>query len=116
MAEPTLPPARHEPRDVTFQQLLTGFVATLGVVLACMLLVMAIYPAILVDRRLPTPPPAYPEPRLQAAPASDLQRFVASELARLNSAGDGHIPIDEAMRRIAKQGIPDWPTQGKPAQ
>ncbi len=45
-----------------------------------------------------------------------MQKFRAAELARLNSAGwddqakgIGHIPIDDAMRRVAASGIPDWP-------
>jgi hypothetical protein len=53
---------------------------------------------------------------LQANPAADLQRFTATELSRLNSVGWAdksrgivHIPIDEAMDRVAAQGIPDWP-------
>ncbi len=115
MAERVLPPARYERRDVTFRQLTLGFAITLFVLMACTLLVIVIYPSILVDRRLATPLPAYPEPRLQSDPAADLQRFEASELARLNSSGDGHISIGEAMQRIASQGIPDWPTKDSAA-
>ena len=116
MADHVLPPARHEPRDVEFRYLLIGLASTLLLLLGCALFAIALYPSAVVDHRLPSPPPPYPEPRLQTAPSADLQRFVAGELARLNNAGDGHIPIDEAMRRIAQQGIPDWPTQGKPPQ
>ena len=113
MAEPTLPPARHERRDVEFHHLLIGFAGTLAVVLACTLLVIAIYPSAVVDRWLPQPPAAYPEPRLQSSPQADLQRFLAAERARLDSAGSDHIPIEEAMQRIAHHGIPDWPTPAR---
>ena len=77
---------------------------------------MVLYPTAMQDRRLTTALPVYPPPRLQADPAADLQRFTAQELSRLNSAGwvdktrgIVHIPINEAMRSIAAQGIPDWP-------
>ena len=75
-----------------------------------------IFPGSAIDRRLPNPMPIYPSPRLQADPQADMQKFLSVELARLNSGGwddqakgIGHIPIDEAMRRIAATGIPDWP-------
>ncbi len=80
------------------------------------MLVRWIYPGSAIDRRLPTAPPVFPSPRLQADPQADMQHFLATELARLNSGGwddqangVGHIPIDDAMRRIAASGIADWP-------
>jgi hypothetical protein len=116
MPEPTLPPARHEHSDVTTRSALIAFLLTLSGLLASVLLVLWLYPGLAIDRRLPTAAPVYPSPRLQADPAADMQRFLKSELARLNSAGwddqakdQGHIPIDQAMRRIAASGIPDWP-------
>jgi hypothetical protein len=123
VAEPALPSARYEHTDVTFRFLACGA----GTVLAALLLttfgVMWLFPTSVQDRRIPSPLPTYPSPRLQENPAADLRRFTAQELERLNSVGwvdqeHGivHIPIDEAMRRIADQGIPDWPTSsgGKP--
>lgn len=60
--------------------------------------------------------PTMPEPRLQIDPNAELARLRARETARLESYGwvDSqrgvvHIPIDEAMRRVARQGVPDWP-------
>ena len=57
-----------------------------------------------------------PEPRLQTDPAADLRRFNAAAAERLVSYGYldrarglAHIPIEQAMRRVAEQGIPDWP-------
>lgn len=117
MAEPALPSARYEHTDVKFRFLACGA----GIVLTALLLttfgVMWLFPTSVHDRRIPSPLPVYPAPRLQTDPAADLRRFTAQELARLNSAGwtdqdHGivHIPIHEAMRRVADQGIPDWPT------
>jgi len=123
MAEPALPTARHEQTDVGFRFLLCGAGVVLCTLLLCAFSVMWLYPTSLQDRRLTSPLPDYPAPQLQSDPAKDLQRFTAQELSRLNSAGwvdksHGivHIPIDEAMRSLAAQGIPDWPVAlgGKP--
>jgi hypothetical protein len=115
MAEPALPPAQYEPADVTFRFLLCGAGTVLGTIVLCIFAVMWLYPTAVQDRRLSAALPVYPTPRLQADPTKDLQRFTAQELSRLNSAGwvdksrgIVHIPIDEAMRRLAAQGIPDW--------
>jgi hypothetical protein len=112
-----LPPARHEARDVDVRLLALGLAGTLAVLLMGSLLVGWIYPGIVVDQRLRGPVPHYPDPQLQADPARDLRRFVENEMAELNSSGwidqahgIAHIPIDAAMRRIAHDGIPDWPT------
>ena len=118
MAEPVLPPARYEPSDVTFRFLARGAGIVIAALLLCMFGVMWMFPDAMQDRRIPSALPVYPAPRLQADPAADLYRFTAEALSRLNSAGwvdksHGivHIPVDEAMQRIAAQGIPDWPTQ-----
>ena len=116
MPEPVLPPARYEQSDVTTRSALIAFPLILVGLLASVLLVRWIYPGTAVDRRLPTALPVFPSPRLQADPQADMQKFLTAELARLNSAGwddeakgVGHIPIQDAMRRIAASGIPDWP-------
>jgi hypothetical protein len=64
-----------------------------------------------------------PEPRLQIDEARDLRLYDAAKQARLSSygwvdrgRGIVHIPIEEAMRRLADQGIPGWPGSGKAAQ
>ena len=61
-----------------------------------------------------------PAPRLQSAPRDDLAALRQAEQRRLESygwadrsAGLAHIPIEEAMRRVAQNGISDWPG-GKP--
>ena len=61
-----------------------------------------------------------PEPRLQSNPTYDLNRFREEEETRLNSYGwvDSahgvvHIPIQQAMQMIARQGLA--PAQGEPS-
>jgi hypothetical protein len=116
MSEPVLPPARYERADANARAALIVFPATLVGLLLSVLLVWWIFPKATVDRRLPSPIPLYPPPRLQSDPAADMWKFREAELARLNSAGwddqakgIGHIPIDDAMHRVAASGIPDWP-------
>jgi hypothetical protein len=66
-----------------------------------------------VDRALATEPP---QPQLQTDPQDDLRVFRAREEARLDgygwvdrSRGVAHIPIEEAMKRLAAQGIDGFP-------
>lgn len=63
---------------------------------------------------LQTAPPV-PEPRLQQNPQQDLHAFMSGKLKRLNGygwidrdVGIAHIPIHDAMRRVAEQGRPRW--------
>jgi hypothetical protein len=83
-------------------------------------LVLWLYPESRLERPLQTPLPLYPEPRLQSDPAEDWQRFHAGEMQILNGSGwvdkGGavvHIPIAQAMREIARDGIAGWPTAPK---
>jgi hypothetical protein len=66
-----------------------------------------------VSRRLTVRPPA---PELQVDPAQDLARFRAQEEKRLDTyywvdkqKGVVHIPIEEAMKKLAKEGIAGFP-------
>jgi hypothetical protein len=66
-----------------------------------------------VSRRLEVEPPA---PRLQIDPAADLAKFRAEEEQRLQGTywidkpkGIVHIPIEQAMRKLARDGIPGFP-------
>jgi hypothetical protein len=66
-----------------------------------------------VSRRLSVRPPA---PELQVDPAQDLARFRAQEEKRLDtyywsdkSKRLVHIPIEEAMKKLAKDGIAGFP-------
>ena len=61
-----------------------------------------------------------PEPRLQTNPAQDLANFLADQHSKLDSyywvdkqSGIVHIPIGEAMKKLAKDGIPGFP-KGSP--
>ncbi|HEY0423658.1 MAG TPA: hypothetical protein VGC82_10080 [Rhodopila sp.] len=116
MPEPVLPPAGYEHSDVTTRSALVAFPAILVGLLLVVLVVRWIYPGTAIDRRLQSPLPVFPSPRLQSSPSADMQTFLKQELARLNSGGwddeakgAGHIPIQEAMRRVAAAGIADWP-------
>lgn len=113
---PNLPRARHEPDDVTirFGILWFGGIAiALGVVIA---IAIALFPSTPSQRAVGTLP-NFPPPALQSSPRADMAQFRRAELERLNSTGwidrdKGlvHIPIADAMRKVAEEGIPGWPT------
>jgi hypothetical protein len=79
------------------------------------LLLVWAYPSAVSDvsRRLLIEPPA---PRLQVDPARDLAKFRAKENRRLNTyywvnrqKGIVHIPIEQAMKKLAAHGIDGFP-------
>lgn len=115
-AERGIPVARHEPTDIGEGFIWGAAALVLGVLILCALLVLWLYPESRLDRTLRLPLPQYPAPRLQVNPAADMQRFYREEMLRLNGTGwvdkaHGfvHIPIEDAMREIAQEGIPEWP-------
>ncbi|MBV9859385.1 MAG: hypothetical protein JO038_04690 [Alphaproteobacteria bacterium] len=88
-----------------------------GIVVAAIALLALLYQGAL---HLPDARPIAlpPEPRLQTDPAADLAHLNANAAARLGSYGYVdrsrglvHIPIEEAMKRVVDQGIPDWPNR-----
>jgi hypothetical protein len=100
---------------------------TIGLVLLGTLIFLVIAPLVLiaafpravsdVSRALTVEPP---QPRLQTDPSEDLARFFVDEDKRLNTyywidkkKGIVHIPIEQAMRELAKEGIDGFP-RGKP--
>lgn len=120
MSEKELSPARHEPTDVgeSYAWITAGLL--IAAVLALSLIVLLLYPRSTTDRTLQLPLPSFPRPELQASPREDWAKFYAEEMRRLNGTGwidkrqgIAHIPIADAMRLTAQQGIPDWP---KPAE
>jgi hypothetical protein len=121
--ERRIPVARHEPTDIG-EAFIWGVAAlVLGVLILCAFLVVWLYPESRLDRTMHLPLPLYPAPRLQVNPASDMQRFYSGEMLRLNSTGwedkahgVGHIPIADAMREIAQEGIPEWPAAPQAAR
>jgi hypothetical protein len=76
---------------------------------------IAAYPTSLpdVDRNLSIAPPG---PRLETDAQAQLQRFRAEEEKRLNGyywvdkqKGIVHIPIEQAMKKLAATGVPGFP-------
>jgi hypothetical protein len=71
-----------------------------------------------VSRAMTVTPPA---PRLEVDPAKELAVFRAREAKQLNTyywidkqKGIIHIPIGQAMRKLAKQGISGFPQASSP--
>lgn len=100
---------------------------TIGLVLLGTLIFLVIAPFVLigafpravsnVSRALTV---ELPQPRLQTDPSEDLARFLVDEDRRLNTyywidkkTGIVHIPIEQAMRKLAEEGIDGFP-RGKP--
>jgi hypothetical protein len=111
-----IPDARHEPTDIGAGFIWGAVALCLGMLLGCALLVVWLYPQSRLDRTLEMPLRLYPEPRLQPDPKEDLQRFHAGEMQILNGTGwvdKEHavvrIPITQAMRKVAREGIAGWP-------
>ncbi len=117
MSERILPPARHETSDVGFKSMLIAGILMLAALSLVAALVIWLYPRSTYDKELGRPLPKFAEPALQPDTSLDMRNFHAEEMAALNGAGwvdqaHGivHIPIADAMRDVARTGIPDWPT------
>lgn len=116
MPERVLPPARHEAEDIRFgpMALAAGLLALAVAGLAGAAFWM--FPHSARDRVIAQPVPRFAEPRLQPSPRADMDAFRAEQARQLDGAywlyrerGVVHLPIAEAMRRVAAEGIPDWP-------
>ena len=115
---PELPQAEHERTDVPPRWIALGLACVgLTVVLSGALLVW-LYPQSLRDQIIRGSVPSYPAPALQPDPRADMQAFFRDQMRRLNgvwwvdrTAGRVHIPIGDAMRIVAREGIADWPKQ-----
>lgn len=114
-AQTTNPGVAREPRDASIAAfaLLGGIVA--GSVLIVIVGLLLAFPSARDDQPK-APASAPPAPRLQVRPADDLATYRAAMQARLSSygwsdraAGLARVPIEEAMRRVAAEGIADWP-------
>ena len=114
-AERHLPVAKRETRDVAFWQLATGGLCVLAFVGLGAGVAHWLYPA--PDKALAFQQPAfYPMPALQNDTVADMNRFRTEQLQQLNgiywidkAAGTVHLPIKDAMRIVAREGIADWP-------
>lgn len=113
-----LPPARHEKTDVAIRPAMLGGVLMLAALAGVVGLTSWLYPGSPGDGVVQLPLPEFPAPRLQTNTAADMEAFRAAQLRQLTTAwwvdrerGVVHLPIDQAMRAVARDGIPDWPTQ-----
>jgi hypothetical protein len=112
MAEPV------ETQDLTISLALTLAGGAFAMIGACALLIVWIAPDSLHPR--PVTPPAVPAPVLQISPRADMARFKAEEDREMTSygwvdrdRGVVRIPIDRAMAKVAKDGIPGWPAESR---
>jgi hypothetical protein len=114
-AQHNLPPAKWERKDVAFAPMAIAGAGVLVVLVGAAGLAFWLYP--LPDKTLRFQPPVtYPGPALQDDPVADMNRFRAEQLRQLNgiywldkAAGTVHLPIEDAMRLVASEGIKDWP-------
>ena len=116
MPEKLLAPARHETSDVGPTFIWFGVPVLLATVLALAFLVLWLFPEAMNDQSKRLTLPQFPNPQLQPSPRETMARFYAEEMQRLNGTGwidkakgTVHIPIGNAMRKIAEEGIPGWP-------
>lgn len=120
MAEPAVetrdnPNTSYEESDWPIGRIGLVFLATFILLLVTPFVLMWGFPESLPDqsRRLTIAPPP---PRQQVAPAADLAAYLTKEKMLRDTyywvdrdRGLVHIPIDEAMKRVAKHGIPGFP-------
>jgi hypothetical protein len=121
MSDKHLPPARVEPLDVDHRLIWFGVPTLIGTVLISAAVSLWLFPDSIGDKFLREPLPQYPAPRLQASPRQEMAAFRAREMQRLNGTGwvdraQGvvHIPIADAMRKVAAEGIAGWPSPTSP--
>ncbi|GAB6968193.1 hypothetical protein JCM25156A_22300 [Komagataeibacter kakiaceti JCM 25156] len=117
---PEVAPPRHETRDISLRAVIAGGVVIGVAVGGLVILADMLFPQKSLDRLLKPPFPVIAEPALQSDPAADMAAFHAREMATLNgfgwtdpAHGAGHIPIEQAMRQIAREGINGWPVDGE---
>ena len=117
MSEKPLPPARAEPSDVDGRLVTIGVPVLVGTVLISAAICLALFPGSIADKILREPLPQYPAPHLQTSPRDEMAAFRAREMQQLNGTGwidraNGvvHIPIANAMRKVAQEGIDGWPS------
>jgi hypothetical protein len=122
------PEVRYEHKDVNEGSTFWFGVGILAVMVVVAFLAKPLYD-LLAERETATQPPAAyqaeadaealepPAPRLQVRPEIDLGTFRAREDAILTTYawvdkehGIVRIPVQEAMRIVAKQGMPDFPS------
>jgi hypothetical protein len=116
MAKRILSPPGHEARDLGFRYaaIAAGLMAlALGSVAGAAWLM---FPHAATDQYVSEPLPKFAGPLLQSSPRADMDAFRAQQAKELNGlywidqpAGVVHLPIADAMRKVAEDGIADWP-------
>lgn len=121
MSERPLPPPRHEARDVTSRLLWPVGAIMFGMVLFALAVSWWAFPAARRPPHLPDQAQTFAAPRLQRSARDDMAALKAREDAELNSygwidrkRGIVHVPIEQAMRKLAADGIPGWPAPEMP--
>ncbi|HZR60724.1 MAG TPA: hypothetical protein VFA80_07230 [Xanthobacteraceae bacterium] len=114
-AERENPTTDFEPTDWSLRPVALLYAAIPVLLVVSSFVLIWAYPNALpdVDRTLHMAPPG---PRLQTDAAGDLQRFRADQERRLNTyywidkdKGIVHIPIEQAMKKLAATGVPGFP-------
>jgi hypothetical protein len=109
------PDTAFEPSDWSFGPVALVYAGILMLLVISCFALIAAYPSALidVDRTLRIAPPG---PRLQTDPQDDMKQFRAEEEKWLNTyhwidkqKGIVHIPIEEAMKKLARTGAPGFP-------
>jgi hypothetical protein len=112
---PINPKTAYEPADASPALLLGLLALVAAVTIAAALILSGIFPSTLNERSAaPTRLPPQPRPQINEFEA--MSRFNARVEKRLDGYGwvdrrHGivRVPIDEAIKRAAKNGFPDWP-------
>jgi hypothetical protein len=113
------PKTAFEPTDWKLWPVAAVYIGTLVLLVVSVFVLVAAYPGALpdADRTLNINPPG---PMLQTDPQADLQKFRAEEGNRLHSfywidkdKGILHIPIEQAMEKLARTGINGFPEAQK---
>jgi hypothetical protein len=104
-----LSPARRESSDIGERFIYIAVSSMVALLVVCALATYWLYPQSRLDRTLKLPLAQYPEPQLQVSPSSDMRSFALDQARRINERSPSHIPIEQAMRETARDGIPGWP-------
>jgi hypothetical protein len=117
--EQECPMTAYEPTDWDLGPVALVYAGVVALLVISCIVLIAAYPRSLpdADRDLHIAPPA---PRLQTNAAADLQAFREGESKRLNTyywidkqKGVVHVPIEQAMKKLADTGIPGFPKETK---
>jgi hypothetical protein len=130
--QPTNPDVRYERRDVTPSALLKAGAWILGATVLVVVALWQVYFFFAARETARQPPPPVmrpgaavlqpPPPLLQRTPTGDLASYRAQQARLLDAyawvdrpSGVVRIPVAEAMRLVAEQGLPSFGGSGAPA-